>query len=814
VTDKIPPVTLFCPQGQTITCDTYLANYAAGVSQGDYSVLDGFGSPQFYDNCEYDLTSNVVVNLNNCTEGTITRSWTASDANGQATCTQVIQVTHVSDWVVEFPADVTAECIDGQLPDTGEPEIFFDECELIGVSHEDQMFTVVPDACYKIVRTWNVINWCIYEDFGYDAYSEAGKAECNLNVDWDGDGDRDCRTFRDGWNSTGSPGTPDGYISFKQTIKVVDEEAPVFTVDPIDGCIVETDCDKDITLPYPNITDDCSPTYDVDITGDFGTFNNIGAAGVTIPDVGVGEYDVHYAVTDNCGNTAYLTVTVVVEDCKKPTPLCDNGLVVEIMQTGMVEVCAEAFDEGSWDNCGPIAHFSYSPDITNTCQIFDCDDVLVNPTVQIWVTDIYGNQDYCETILIVQDNMGACNNATGPTIAGAIATEGNQGVEGVDVQVNGGLFSAMTDLSGDFTFNGLPAGGDYTVAPMLDENPGNGVTTYDLVLISRHILGIQTLNSPYKVIAADANKSNSVTTLDMVVIRKVILQIEPGFANNTSWRFVDKDFVFGNPSNPFAGQFPEVINYNNMTLDDLNADFVAIKVGDVNGSASTSVNGDADDRSFNGTLEINVEEQQMKAGKTYNVAFTAQAAEVLGYQFTLNLSDAVEVVDLIGGVASEENFGMLLEEGAITTSWNVSEARALAQGEVLFTLVVKANADVAVSEAFAATSAYTAAEAYNSNSELMNVNLNFSGAGSEFALYQNVPNPFKGVTVIGFTLPEAASATLKVMDVSGKVLQVVNGDYAKGYNEVRLSNISATGVLYYQLDTPTNSATKKMIILE
>src|SRR5690606_16217771 len=158
--------------------------------------------------------------------------------------------------------------------------------------------------------------------------------------------------------------------------------------------------------------------------------------------------------------------------------------------------------------------FSYSPDITNTCQIFDCDDVLVNPTVQIWVTDIYGNQDYCETILIVQDNMGACNNATGPTIAGAIATEGNQGVEGVDVQVNGGLFSAMADLSGDFTFNGLPAGGDYTVAPMLDENPGNGVTTYDLVLISRHILGIQTLNSPYKVIAADANKSNSVTTLD------------------------------------------------------------------------------------------------------------------------------------------------------------------------------------------------------------------------------------------------------------------------------------------------------------
>ena len=813
VVDKIPPVTLFCPQGQTITCDTYLANYAAAVEQGDFSVLNGFGAPQFYDNCDYNLTTNVNVNLNTCTEGTITRSWTASDANGQATCTQVITVTHVSDWVVEFPADFTGECQNGQLPDTGEPEIFFDECELIGVAHSDQLFTIVPDACYKIVRTWSVINWCVYDDFGYDAYSEAGKAECNLNVDWDGDGDRDCRTFRDGWNSTGSPGTPDGYITYKQTIKVIDNEAPAFTIPAIDGCITDTDCDTDITLPYPDINDECSLAFDVDITGDFGSFNNI-TADVTIADVVVGEYEVTYAVTDNCGNTSYQTITVVVEDCKKPTPLCDNGLVVEIMQTQMVMVEAEAFDEGSWDNCGPIVAFSYSSDVNNTTAVFTCDDLGQNP-VQIWVTDIYGNQDFCETFLVVQDNMNFCNSAGGPTIAGAIATEGENGVEGVDVQVNGGLFAQFTDINGDFTFNGLPAGGDYSVTPMLDENPGNGVTTYDLVLISRHILGIQNLNTPYKIIAADANKSNSVTTLDMVVIRKVILQIEPGFANNTSWRFVNKDFAFANPTNPFAAQFPEVINYNNLSADDLNADFVAIKVGDVNGSAATNLAGNAEERTFNGALNINVEEQQMKAGKTYTVAFTAAAAELLGYQFTLNVSEAVEVVDLIGGVAGEENFGLLLEEGVITTSWNVSEARALAQGEVLFTLVISANADVAVSEAFAVSSSYTVAEAYNSNSELLNVNLTISGqAANEFALYQNVPNPFKGVTVVGFTLPEAASATLKVMDVSGKVLQVVTGDYAKGYNEVRLSNIAATGVLYYQLDTPTHSATKKMIIIE
>ncbi|WP_236972050.1 T9SS type A sorting domain-containing protein, partial [Membranihabitans marinus] len=69
---------------------------------------------------------------------------------------------------------------------------------------------------------------------------------------------------------------------------------------------------------------------------------------------------------------------------------------------------------------------------------------------------------------------------------------------------------------------------------------------------------------------------------------------------------------------------------------------------------------------------------------------------------------------------------------------------------------------------------------------------------------------------IGFNLPEASDATLSVYDVTGKVLKVVEGAYGKGYNEVKLnsSDLNATGVLYYQLDTKTYTATKKMIVIE
>jgi len=116
-------------------------------------------------------------------------------------------------------------------------------------------------------------------------------------------------------------------------------------------------------------------------------------------------------------------------------------------------------------------------------------------------------------------------------------------------------------------------------------NPRNGVTTFDLVTISKHILNINTLDSPYKMIAADANNSGTITTLDLVQIRKLILFIDNEFSNNTSWRFVDGAYNFPNASNPWAEVFPEVININNVTADQLSNNFVAVKIGDVNGSA-------------------------------------------------------------------------------------------------------------------------------------------------------------------------------------------------------------------------------------
>ncbi len=88
--------------------------------------------------------------------------------------------------------------------------------------------------------------------------------------------------------------------------------------------------------------------------------------------------------------------------------------------------------------------------------------------------------------------------------------------------------------------------------------------------------------------------------------------------------------------------------------------------------------------------------------------------------------------------------------------------------------------------------------------------------GTEFLLHQNQPNPFKETTMIGFNLPESGVVTLEIFDVSGRLIHNVKGEYATGYNQfnVNRSELPNAGILYYRVNTATDSKTKKMILLD
>jgi len=172
-------------------------------------------------------------------------------------------------------------------------------------------------------------------------------------------------------------------------------------------------------------------------------------------------------------------------------------------------------------------------------------------------------------------------------VSGNIKTFWDVPLAGVQVYLNGSaLDTVVTDTAGNFTFPFVPAGGSYSITARRDSNALNGVSTFDLVLISKHVLGIQALDSPWKIIAADANRSNSVTSFDIVESRKLLLGINTVYASSPSWRFYPAFITFSNPQQPFGNPLPEQIAISNLQGAYTNANFKAVKVGDVNVTAN------------------------------------------------------------------------------------------------------------------------------------------------------------------------------------------------------------------------------------
>lgn len=768
VKDDVKPA-IVCPAPATLPCGA------------NYNNPGQTGIPSATDNCTVvSTTYSNVVNLNSCGIGTIQRTWKATDQSGNfSTCQQTITIADNTPVTVTFPGDVMSyECGPNTEPGvTGEPVVTGKDCEQLQITYTDFVFYTAEPACYKLIRNWAIIDWCSYQ-----------------------------------------PNDPNGigFWGHTQVIEVRDTVSPVITCPAnMTVGIDNLQCQMFASVPLPQVTD-CSAQISITNNSLYAQSANGSASGVYPK----GTHTVTYTAEDGCGNSAKCTMKVTIIDTEPPSPVCNNGVSVTIQQSGFVTLTPTMINNGSHDNCSPTSSLilQVSP---NT---FDCQSIGTK-TVTLTVTDQAGNSAFCQTNVVVQDNFNVCQNQNAGTIAGKMTRENGDPVAQKLVGLSGGLSIAVhTDVDGTFAFPNLPLGQNYTLTPSYNTKPLNGVTTFDLVLIRRHILGVEYLGSPYKVIAADVNKSNSVTTFDLVELQKLILNVTTSFPNNNkSWRFVPADYVFPDPKNPFQPPFPEVITIQNLEVSLWNKNFISIKVGDVNNSANPSnFDGDGtEERSFGKNLVFNTEEIELTAGYEYAIPFMVSSSEsIAGFQFTLDFDEsALEILEVEMGaltLLSEKNFGMPDKIGAsaVTVSWDNYANQAMPLDKPVFTLHFSAKINVRLSQVLTINSRITQAEAYTVNfdklgslslenaMELAGVSLEFSQAETErLQLFQNTPNPFQGRTALGFYLPKAAPVTFRIYDVYGRLLKVYEGAYSQGSHEIQIdmNDIRARGVLLCEM---------------
>ncbi|HFA47692.1 MAG TPA: HYR domain-containing protein [Bacteroidetes bacterium] len=543
-----------CPPDDSVDCHFYFDVIAPAIGTGDFATLGELGLPSFAGNCSFGITETDSVAIDGCGAGIVFRKMVANDV-AQSTCVQRIFVEHVSDFSAIFPAD-TSICTGPNGLNLGQP-IFQDvDCEAVVASFSDAFVSEGTAGCYTLERTWTVTNTCVFNG-------------TNLSDDIPFTG----RHYLDGG---------DGIITYLQKITVNDSAAPVFP----EGCDM-----ADLFMP----ADSCRLVFDVPVPVVEGCRNvelsmsgSLGSEMGASVNLGLGAYQVTYTAVDDCGNMGTCVAEFEVLDTVAPVAVCKPVVAVELMtpvnpgDEPMAEVWVADLDGGSFDNCENDLQFSYSPDTMELRRVFFCCETG-SYFVSLWATDQSGNKSSCSSIITVQENMSTCD-CSDPVLAGTITTEDSTEINNVTTNISSPFgFEENTTTNGGFTAN-VPVGGDYTITPSKNTGHLDGVSTFDAVLMTRHILGVSLLDSPYKIIAADINHSGQVTTFDIVEMRKLILNIYTEFPNNTSWRFVPKSYVFPNPLDPWEEPFPEMIFINNVVEDRLDLDFIGIKIGDLNGS--------------------------------------------------------------------------------------------------------------------------------------------------------------------------------------------------------------------------------------
>ena len=815
VQDKVAP-DLFCPKDYTVYCED-------NHNLTELSVE--FGSPSSSNNCsEFSIDETVSEDINNCGEGLITRTFEIEHSTGTEICVQEIHVKRKGDynfdnviWPENFESENVCD-ISNLSPDSLDAPYnrpyyqSYLNCELIGDNYDDKLVEggFGTAACAKIIRTWTLINWC----------------DRRANGDY-------------------------GMIRYEQVIKTSNSLDPEITgaCEDIFVCVENLNCAPDSILLTNTGIDDCTPEeqlrweFNIDLFSD-GVINIVGNGNEYKNLFHFGAHIIHWKLIDNCGNETVCSQNFEIRNCKAPTPVCINGLAIDLIpmdtldangdpgQDGipdaeMSEIWAKDFDASSAGVCGNGITFSFSQDTTDKFIIFDCDDIGIN-TIQLWVTDVRsGAQDFCETFIDVQDNneVEICENtgtATVASISGKIRTEEDEIIENVEILLSGDAnITYATDQDGSYVFPNMSLGGSYVVDPLKDIDHLNGVSTLDIVLIQKHILGLQNLTSPYKMIAADINNDASVSSIDLIELRKLILGIYPDFPNNESWQFVYADYEFIDMTNPwttdplYAYDIPSFLN-------DMNIDFIGMKTGDVNNSVSL-VHGQ------NGAQNRNSEKLQLMyreginevEGLTTLEFYAKDFIGVEGLQFSLDYNPNEILIEEITShalVFDESHYLIDNDKGMLNFSWN-SETGSntdLLDTDLMFSIVVSDRNATNKNYYFHVAAFGINPEAYVKG-DVYDLEIRFDEAlNNEFVLYQNKPNPWTERTIISFYLPAEGELVMNLYDHTGQLLKQNVNYYHSGFHEVVLMNseINSNGIIICELIYDNQIISNKMLLIE
>lgn len=864
--------TIECKIPPQLVCTNMNVSCEASLDPKENNTL----YPQISGVCDYQLSYTDERNNGVC-EADVIRTWVATGCNKTTNCKQKITITGEKPFdpcTITFPADKKADC-PNEVVDINKPTWIENPCNVVTsqIVKEDT-FKFVEEACYKILRHWAVIDWCMYQN-------NVG-AENNIDSTYN-------RKF------VCNELVRDGYYNYTQVMMVTDNIPPTIIVDK--ECFSTSDCFANNLTITATAIDSCNtqgkfnwkyivtnldtwqtvqysynylpePTTGVKGNRSKDALDNTKVGKISfLGSLPVGNYKVEWTVGDGCGNATTETQYFTIGDKKAPTPVLLD-LASAVMTNGMVELIARNFDKGgcgdnclaSFDNCTSKSglYFTFTPVLPNLSKepqlwalqlsqygeyYFDpltgeiaTKNQYLNGVAHAWLPDLHTSKKIflCQYVENEQDTVSlkvyvwdtfatndVCddNNYDFGIVALTLNHCGNSSISGIIKDVAGNNFRDM---------NVKITGSEEQYTRFTNE-----LGNYSMV-VSPNNYSIKASNSDHYL--------NGVTTLDIVLIQKHLLSIKPitdpyrliaADANGNN-KITASDILeirrvllgikeeFSNVS--WIGlasdyQF-DVPQYANDEFDRASTRKIAIGANQSLtgqdfiaikvGDINNSANA-IENRSDN-SISFVIDQDNIAKDKYIEIpVYAKDFNDVYGMQFTMKLSN-LSLNSIKSGKLNIDETNYSIFGDKILFSWNDTKRVTCKNDEVLFTLVCVGTENADINSSIRLTDQKLRSEIYTSES-LEIRNLKIEPRTYEFSLYQNQPNPFSQSTEISFKLPVSMNYELVTYDNVGKKVKSFKGLGHKGMNYLQLdrSDMPVSGVYYYTLKAGENQDTKKLI---
>ncbi len=393
-------------------------------------------------------------------------------------------------------------------------------------------------------------------------------------------------------------------------------------------------------------------------------------------------------------------------------------------------------------------------------------------------------------------------------------------VAGVTIQLSGDHnLSTITDDAGTYIFETLFPG-SFTLCPSRADDD-TGVTVTDIVNIRRHIVRLETFDTPYKLLAADVNTSGTVSVADVIKLRRYLADLDELPSGN--WAFINSSFVINDDNWQSA---PDCIDFDLWDADLTDSSFVGVRMGDVDYSWAGDRRGMPRPKTC-GFIELDLTDCLGVPGDIVKMPVNvAGFKDVAGFE--LHLEYRPEELRCLGLETELMNQPTTnIAEGEIHFVWeDIFHAVTLNDGgealSLLFEILDGAPDTMVISVASAHIADIAGADydIVTTNGYIYQQyptkNADTYSLPESFKLRETYPNPFNARANIVFDIPEASYVTLAVYDLLGREIEIlVDRFYPAGYHRVTWdAGARPSGLYFVRFRAGEYNADRKMLLIK